>query len=577
MLEARRIATRPLPVVRGLRFGDVAVAVAADALVRRAWALGRNTELVVPSVGGDLGTQFAFERELAKEGHDRSSVADDEYEVRAAAFAAERVAVAAEVFARLGVTVDVGAASTVADDAAAAARTAFVTLYEQGMVEQLDRVVATCPRCRTPVDGADVVEAEHEAELVTVRVETTGGDGEALEVVLAEVELLPGAVAVAVPEGHALAGAGAAAVVPIAGREVPIVADPLRATPGFVVPAHDAEGHAIAQATGLAPIQVLDDDGVVCVDGPLVNLGRYAARQAARDLLAAEGSIVGGVASVEQVGRCGCCGTVLVPQLGRHWFVRSGDLEVAAADAVRHGDLAFQPPAARDAFLATAGLRREWCVSSRVEGGVALPVAVCLDCGKLTVDATPSPSPSCGKCMGVLVGEGSSLDARFVAAAWALANAGWPRDRAPSADTVVVVGEDDLAGWVLPSFALGLRLTGALPFAGVVVHPWPGDADVSAREVEPFLDADPRVLRFALAAGTDDLDAAAAAVAALDSPTASASSDEAGDDAVAAGLAALDDGAPGLAATLLASALGAGVPAAAADRLRALVLPILGD
>jgi valyl-tRNA synthetase len=576
MLEARRIATRPLPVVRGLRFGDVAVAVAADALVRRAWALGRNTELVVPAAGGDLGTQFVFERELAKEGHDRSSVGDDEYEARAAAFAADRMAAAAEVFARLGVTVDVGAASTVADDAVAAARTAFVTLYEQGMVEQLDRVVATCPRCRTPVDGADVVEAEHEAELVTVRVETTGeGDeDEALEVVLAEVELLPGVVAVAVPDGHPLAGAGVGAVVPIAGREVPIVADPLRATPGFVVPAHDAEGHAIAQANGLSPIQVLDDDGVVCVDGPLVNLGRYAARQAARDLLAAEGAIVASEATVEQVGRCACCGTVLVPQLGRHWFLRSGDLEVAAADAVRHGDLVFQPPDARDAFLATAGIRREWCVSSRVEGGVSMPVAVCLDCGKLTVDATPSPS--CGKCMGVLVGEGSSLDARFVAAAWALANAGWPRERDPSADTVVVVGEDDLAGWVLPSLALGLRLTAALPFAGVVVHPWPGDADVSAREADLFLDADPRVLRFALVAGTDDLDAAAAAVAALDSPSASASSDD-GDDAVAAGLAALDDGAPGLAATLLASALGAGVPAAAADRLRALVLPILGD
>jgi hypothetical protein len=48
-------------------------------------------------------------------------------------------------------------------------------------------------------------------------------------------------------------------------------------------------------------------------------------------------------------------------------------------------------------------------------------------------------------------------------------------------------------------------------------------------------------------------------------------------DAAAAGVAALDDGAPAQAAALLTAALSAGVPADAADRVRALALPILGD
>jgi hypothetical protein len=271
---------------------------------------------------------------------------------------------------------------------------------------------------------------------------------------------------------------------------------------------------------------------------------------------------------------------VLVPQLGRHWFLRAADLELAAADAVRDGLVAFTPSDARDAFLASAANRREWCLSSRVPGGVPLPAAACLDCGKVAVEVD-SPS-SCGKCMGVVVSEALSLDARFVAAVWPIVLGGWPgrRSTSPPDETLAVVSPADLVGWVLPAMALALRLTGTAPFAGVVVHPWP--ALGSTPDERPFVEegdaaADPRVLRLALVAGTEGLEVAEAAVAALDRPAADDVDPVEAAEAASAGVAALDDGAPAQAAALLASALSGGVPADAADRLRALALPILGD
>jgi valyl-tRNA synthetase len=581
--DPRCIVTAPLAISRGLTFSDLATAVVADALVRRAWAVGRAAELIVPRLAGDLASQHAFERELAKEGHDRTTLPSSELEVRAVAFDEDRRLAAAEHFARLSVTADLGRESTTSPGTARAARTAFVRLYEEGAIEQADRVVATCPRCHTPVDAAATERAEVEGECLTVRLTTSAGED--LELRLLQPELLPGVVAIAVP---ASTDTSATVVVPIADRVVPLlVGSTIHAGPVPVVAAHDGEAHDLSVTYGLTPITVLDAEGAAVVAaGPLQGLGRYAARAAAKELLDAEGVLVRTEDATEEVWRCRCCGTVLVPQLGRHWFLKVTDLEVAAADAVRHGDVAFTPPDARDAFLAVAGTRREWCLSSRVvQGGVGIPAATCVECGKTTVDVdTPS---SCGKCMGALVADDEQLDGRFLAAIWPIVLGGWPGRRRdatyPAEETLAVVAPADLAGWVLPALSLGLRLTGRPPLAGAVVHPWPSEegwaaaADAAANEVD-----DARVLRLALVAGSTDLDAAAAAVSALDhaaapGPETDPNLPAEAAEAASAGVAALDDGAPAQAAALLTSALSAGVPVEAAERIRALALPILGD
>jgi hypothetical protein len=218
-------------------------------------------------------------------------------------------------------------------------------------------------------------------------------------------------------------------------------------------------------------------------------------------------------------------------------------------------------------------------VSTRVDSGVPLPAASCLDCGKVAVEL--DAGSSCGKCMGLQVAEPLWIDARFVAAMWPLVLGGWPGRAStyPPEETVAIVPPTDLVGWALPAAALALRLSAAPPFAGCIVHPWPApDAALDERPfVEGDADVDARPLRLALVAGNDNLDVASTAVAALDEPAADDVDPAETSDAAAAGVAALDEGAPAQAAALLASALSAGVPAEAADRVRALALPILGD
>lgn len=572
MPEPHRTVTAPLRVCRPLGYSQLAMAVAADALVRRSWAQGRPADLVVPAVTGDAAGRYQFERELSRDGYDRATLDPQEYAHRSATFDDQRMAGVAELLGELGVAGSLAELSMTDPEVVRATRTAFVTLYEQGMIEHAQRVVLGCPRCRTPLDDLDVEAAELDAERLTLSVPTSAG-GE-LTVQTTAPELLAGVVAVLVPVDHP--AAGSEALVPLAERPVPVLED-AAGTPVRLVGAHDAGAAELVARAGLGMVPVLDGAGVVVAPGPLQGLGRYAARAAARQLLVAEGVVASVEPTVEQTGRCGCCGSVVVPYLGWHWFLRSGEMETAAGDAVRDGLVSFVPPGARDAFLALAGVRRDWCLSSTVAGGVAVPAARCLDCGRLAVEA--EAAASCGGCMGPVEAERETLDARFVAAVWALVLGGWPARRsgaAGGAETNAVVAADDLSRWVLPALALGLRLAGASPFSRVSVHPWPAESEP---EVEPFIGAgaDRRVLRLALVEGTGDIDTARSAVAALDHPRAPAGDAAAAAAAAAAGVAALGEGSPAQAGGLLASALSAGLAGQADEGLRELALPILGQ
>src|SRR5207248_4900576 len=128
-------------------------------------------------------------------------------------------------------------------------------------------------------------------------------------------------------------------------RHVPVVSASVD-RPCFLVPAHDGTALEASRKLNLAPIPVLDLEGVVTAAGPLEGMTRFAAREAAAAHLQAEGLVASRRPVAERVGRCRRCGSVLVPRLGRHWFLSMADLEVAVADAVRQGDLVVVPQAA---------------------------------------------------------------------------------------------------------------------------------------------------------------------------------------------------------------------------------------
>ena len=582
--ERTRILTSPVRLTGELHLAHLATLASVDALVRRARAEGHEVSWQAATLAGDLAGQTAVERELIREGSSRAAIGRDEFVERVRAYEADARVRVTEDLHGLGIDVDLAADALDMDAPVRAARTAFVRLYEAGHLVREERVVATCPRCQTVLDPADTVPGELEGEIITVRLAATAdavteSDTTTVDVEVAAAELLPGAVAVAVPDGHPMAGTDVD--LPIAATAVPVVVDGGATGPELVVPSHDPIGLELARRVGLPPVDVLDAEGIVRTPGPLEGLPRFAARAAARDLLEASGAVVGTRPETEAAPRCRRCLTVVVPRRGRHWFLPMADMEVAAADVIRQEAVTFSPSTARDDLLARAGLSGDWCLSHQVWAGEPVPVARCLDCGQL--DVAVEPSESCGKCMGTLAQDDDVFDARFVGALWPLATAGWPGDdggpAAAAPETLLVVGPAGVVKWVLPMAALSVGLAGVVPFARVAVH----HVVTAPDDPDPLLPLDlgalasehgERVLRAALVAGGLELDWARDLVVAVDDPPEGGAGLDALVDAYNAAFAA---GIPGSVMPQLAATLDEGVNPESADRIRALAAPILGD
>ncbi|HZQ26987.1 MAG TPA: class I tRNA ligase family protein [Acidimicrobiales bacterium] len=570
MPERARILTTPLRLTGPLSVAQLTALVWADAIVRHDQAAGDAVAWLPATLAGDLAGQYAAERELAREGHDRATLGREDFVAWVRAFEVMCRERMAATLARLGIELDLEAAAIDRDDVVRAARTAFVQLYEAGLLTRSERVVDTCPRCATVVDTADATPVVIDSERLTVRLWPAGGEGDSIDIDTLAPELLLGVVAVAVPPDHP--AEGSEVTIPVAGRAVPVIADALAEAPALLVPAHGAADHDTARRLGIAPIEVLNDLGEVSQAGPFAGLARFAARAAVREALAAEGAVVAAEEAVaEPSSRCRRCGTALVPRLGLHWFLDMGDLEVAAADILREGDILVTPPTARDELLARAGAGGTWCLSHQVWAGTRVPVATCLDCGQLAVAV--EPSTSCGKCMGELVNDDSVLDARFVGAIWPLAAAGWP-DRTPTpeevAATTLLTTPTGLFRWALPMVALSQRLMATFPFARVAVAEvavTPEDPDPRlAHDLDALLDEEgPTAVRAALVAGSLDLEPARAFLAALDRP---AVGQTLPDELAAEVAAAFENADPGAAYRAIAAAAGT-------HDVRALVAPLL--
>jgi valyl-tRNA synthetase len=578
-----RLLTGPLRVTEPLRQAHLATLVSADTVVRWARAGGREVEWMAATLAGDLGGQSDVERELAREGLDRAALGREAFVDRVRAFEAEGRARAQVLLDDLGALVDLQAGAIDDPPVVRAARTAFVRLYDAGRLARTEQVVDVCPRCETVVDPVDSHLVEAAAIRWQLQLAVLHEPGAAaIGVAVVAPELLAGAVAVAVPLGHPARGARVR--LPVAGREVPVVAADVE-RPTVVVPAHDQAGWGLARQFGLAPIEVLDGDGVVRIAGPLDGLARFAAREQAAVLLAADlGSLAVPEQATEVTRRCRRCRTVVVPLLGRHWMLAMSDCEVAAADIVRDGQITFFPPSVADDLIAQAGSSGPWCLSRQVWAGQPVPIATCGDCRQRAVAV--DTGDSCGKCMGQLVADDDVLDARFLAAVWPLAVAGWPDHERTVAETAAVTmalaSPSSVARWVLPSVAVALAVAGVAPFGHVAVLDvdLPGDDRDRAVEsdVAAVLATDGRqVARAALVlAGHGDVAAARQLVESLAHMSVG--------DADVAGLAdavagAYRQGAPATAARLLTAALMAGIPADVADRecVRRLAVPIVGE
>ncbi|MGQ9729388.1 MAG: valine--tRNA ligase [Candidatus Fervidibacter sp.] len=497
--------TIPPPNVTGsLHMGHALNHTIHDIVARYKRMKGFNVLIVPGTDHAGIATQVVVEKELAKEGKARYELGREKFLERVWQWKEQYGGIILQQMRKLGCSYDWRRERFTMDEHyARAVLETFIRLWEEGLIYWGYRIVNWCPRCLTALSDLEV-ERDEEGEpghlwFIKYPLEQGGF----IVVATTRPETMLGDTAVAVhPEDerykHLI---GRTVILPLVGREIPVIADPA-VDPKFgtgavkVTPAHDPADFEIAERNNLPKVLVMDEYGrMVNVPERFNGLDRFAAREEVVKALQEQGLLERVEDYRVPLGRCYRCDTVIEPLMSLQWFVRMRPLADLALQVILDGKIKYLPE--RFARLTIEWLEniKDWCISRQIWWGHRIPVWYCLDCnaGKFEIkrwgreeryqfaeDAkafasieAPQRCPDCGGAN--LVQDNDVLDTWFSSAIWPHAVLGWPDDTPELKKfyptDLMITARDILYLWVARMIMTGEKFAGDIPFRTVYVHP----------------------------------------------------------------------------------------------------------
>ena len=356
----------------------------------------------------------------------------------------------------------------------------FIRLYNKGMIYKGNRLVNWCPSCKTTLSDAEVEHEDKQGKYWYFRY--PGADGsQGIVVATSRPETMFGDVAIAVrPDDERYKDLiGKNVVLPLVGREIPVVGDeypdPEKGTGAVkITPAHDPNDFEVGKRHNLEIMSCINDDATMNdLAGQYAGMDRYECRKAWVKALDEAGYLVKTEDKVIPVGECYRCHTVIEPMISDQWFVKMEELAKPAIEAAKNGDIKHVPVRFEKIYLNWLNDIHDWCISRQLWWGHRIPAYYCDQCGETVVAAEmPEKCPKCG-CTHFTQDE-DVLDTWFSSGLWPFSTLGWP-DKTPELDyfyptSVMVTGYDIIFFWVVRMAFSALEVTGEAPFEYVFLH-----------------------------------------------------------------------------------------------------------
>jgi valyl-tRNA synthetase len=477
----RFVMVIPPPNVTGrLHIGHAYGRTIEDILARWKRMQGHRVLWVPGTDHAGIATQLVIDRQLARQGVDRRELGREKFIERVWAWKVEAKDTIQSQLKRLGCSLDwTRERFTMDPDLSRAVRHAFVRLYADGLIYRGRYVVNWCPGCRTAVSDLEVVEKKTRGTLYKIRYDVPGVPSGAI-VATTRPETMLGDTALAIhPEDARNAKLrGKKAVLPIVGRELPIVEDAILVDREFgtgvvkVTPAHDANDFAVGQRHKLPSVVVIGPDGKMTAEaGEYAGLDRFEARKQIVERLEKEGRLTSEPYEIN-LGTCQRSEDIIEPYLSEQWFVKVAALAGPAIEAVEKGRIRFAPENWNKSYFSWMRGIRDWCISRQLWWGHRIPAFTCAN-GHVTVaDLDPASCPTCG--LKELQQDPDVLDTWFSSQLWPFSVFGWPDETKDLAEfyptDVLVTGYDILFFWVARMIMAGLYFTKTEPFHTVHLH-----------------------------------------------------------------------------------------------------------
>jgi valine--tRNA ligase len=472
----------PPPNANGnLHVGHALGSALQDILVRYHRMKGDDAVFIPGADHAGFETWVVYERELEKQGKTRFDYSRDELYAQVWDFVDKKRGDMELQLRALGVgadwedmvfTLDPKVVETVYDT--------FNKLWQDGLIYRGERIVNYCTKHQTSFADIEVVHKTEKSKLWRIAYPLLDHIGEII-VATTRPETLLGDTAIAVnpADERYKKLIGTKALLPLVGREIPIIADEyVDASYGTgavkITPAHDPNDFEMGQRHGLPVEQVIGFDGrMTNVPTPFDGLTTTEARQRVLEALEREELRRGEEELEHSVGHCYKCDTVIEPMVKEQWFISMRPLADAAIAAIEHGDVTFTPANKGEVVIKYLREIKDWNVSRQIPWGIPIPA----------FQSTTDPSDwifntNVNEKEIVVNGttyrrEEDTLDTWFSSGQWPFITTDYLQD-GPLAkfypNAVMETAGDILFFWVARMMMLGLYCTGQVPFRHVYLH-----------------------------------------------------------------------------------------------------------
>lgn len=329
-----------------------------------------------------IATQAKVEAKLREEGVSRYDLGREKFVEETWKWKEEYADFIRSQWAKMGLGLDYSRERFTLDEGLnKAVRQVFVQLYEKGLIYRGEYIINWDPATKTALSDIEVIYKDVQGAFYHLRYPLADGSG-SIEIATTRPETMLGDTAVAVhPEDeryqHLI---GKTVVLPITGREIPIVGDDyvdMEFGSGAVkiTPAHDPNDFELGNRHNLERILVMNEDGTMNGNAlQYKGMDRFECRKQLVKDLQEEGILFKIEDHMHSVGHSERSGAVVEPYLSTQWFVKMQPLADEAIN-LQKGDeqVQFVPDRFEKTYLHWMENIRDWCISRQLWWGHRIP------------------------------------------------------------------------------------------------------------------------------------------------------------------------------------------------------------
>jgi len=432
-----------------------------------------------------IATQAKVEAKLREEGKSRYDLGREKFVEETWKWKEEYANHIREQWSKLGLGLDYSRERFTLDEGLSkAVREVFVTLYKKDLIYRGEYIINWDPATKTALSDIEVIYKDVQGAFYHMRYPLADGSG-SIEVATTRPETMLGDTAIAVhPDDERFKHLiGKTVILPIVGREIPIVGDDyvdMEFGSGAVkiTPAHDPNDFEVGNRHNLERVLVMNEDGTMNANaGKYQGMDRFECREQIVKDLQEEGVLFEIEEHLHSVGHSERSGAVVEPYLSTQWFVKMQPLADEAIKLQSQEDkVHFVPERFEKTYLHWMENIRDWCISRQLWWGHRIPAWYHKETGEVYVDHEPPADIENWEQ------DKDVLDTWFSSALWPFSTMGWPDKEAADfkryyPTDALVTGYDIIFFWVSRMIFQGLEFTGKRPFKDVLIHGLVRDAE----------------------------------------------------------------------------------------------------